>query len=152
KPLISDFRAPHDGLYYIRVYDTLGLGGANRTYAIVVRSEGYGTVPSKIPPNPSVCNDKYEQDGLPELATLIAANETQPGHLMCPAGDADWVKFFGLANYTYSITTSTTLYGNPEPGADTILYLFGRDGVTLLGSNNNMTGTLDSQILFTPTV
>jgi hypothetical protein len=152
KPIITNFRASRDGLYFIRVRDTLGIGGSNRTYSIVVHSGSYGTVPDKIPPNPSVCNDKYEQDGLPELANLIASNETQKGHLMCPAGDSDWVKFFGLANYTYSITTSTAMYGSPEVGADTILYLFGRDGVTLLGSNNNMSGTLDSQILFTPTV
>lgn len=152
KPLIKSFRAPRSGLYFVRVRDTLGLGGANRTYRIVVRGESYGDVPSEIPPNSSVCNDKYEQDGLPELATLVLPNETHAGHLLCPVGDADWSKFFGLANYTYAISTSTTAYGNPEPGADTIMFLFSRDGATLIGQNNNSGDTLDSRILFTPTV
>jgi hypothetical protein len=154
KPLIKSFHAPRNGLYYVRVRDTLGIGGKNLSYTLLVIGESYGTNPNTVPPVASVCNDKYEQDGLPELANLIISNETQKEHLLCPIGDSDWVKFFALAEpgYTYVISTSTKAYGNPEPGADTMLYLFGRDGGTLIGSNNNISGSLDSLIAFVPTV
>lgn len=176
KPLIQTFYAPYSGFYYVRIHDTLGLGG-NAGYKFVVRGQSFGSVPGRIPPNPATCNDVYEQDGLPELANLIISNETQKGRLLCPVGDADWIKFFGLKGYVYAITTSTKGYNppdsplpppstppapppppgtSPEPGADTIMYLFGRDGVTLLGSNNNDEAgggnPLDSRILFAPTV
>jgi len=38
------------------------------------------------------------------------------------------------------------------PGADTLLFLFGRDAITLIDSNNNIEGstTLDSLVRFTP--
>jgi hypothetical protein len=158
KPLIKSFRAPRNGLYYVRVRDTLSIGGKNLSYTFIVIGESYGTNPNTVPPVASVCNDKYEQDGLPELANLITTNETQKEHLLCPTGDSDWIKFYALAepDYTYVISTNTKSYGipegSPEPGADTILYLFGRDGVSLIGSNNNFSGTLDSLIAFVPTV
>jgi hypothetical protein len=152
KPLIRSFHAPRDGLYYVRVRDTLNIGGSGLSYTFVVVGESYGSNPNTAPPNASVCNDRYEQDGLPELAKLILSNETQKEHILCPNTDADWVKFFGLAEYTYAISTTTAPYGSPEPGADTLLFLFGRDGVTLIGSNNNYSNTLDSLILFTPTI
>ena len=119
-----------------------------------MRGESYGPFPPFVS---SLCNDIYEQDGLPELARQINQNETQRGRLLCPSGDADWVKFFALAGYTYYLYTNTRPYAPPDangilPGADTLLFLFGRDAITLIDSNNNIEGgaTLDSLVRFTP--
>jgi hypothetical protein len=152
KPRIQSWRAPRSGYFYIRVFDTLGVGGANLGYKIIVKGESYGPVPSTVP---EVCNDQWEQDGLPEIAKLIMSNETQRGHALCPDGDADWVRFFALAGRTYIIATDTRPYQNgdqPEPGADTTLLLVNRDGATAIDFNNDIAGgnTLDSQIEFRP--
>lgn len=150
RPQIFSFLAPRDALYFVRVYDTLGIGGDNLTYRIIVRSEGYAEPPIV----PSVCNDLYEPDGLPEQAKTLLANDTHRTHRLCPAGDADWVKFFASNELVYFLLTDTqSMNGNnPQPGADTIMYLFSRDGVTLIASNNNAPGgnTLDSAIEFRP--
>lgn len=158
RPMIQSFRAARNGYYYVRVRDTLGIGGDNLSYRIVIRGESYGQDPVTIPPVSTICNDQYEQDGLPELARTIFPNDRQRGHVICPAGDADWVKFFALAGYTYYVYTDSKPYageGNDEvqPGADTLLFLFARDGVTLIDSNNNIAGgtTLDSAVRFTAT-
>lgn len=154
RPLIQSFRAPTNGFFYVRVRDTLGIGGADLSYTIIVRGESYGPFPPFVS---SLCNDIYEQDGLPELARQINQNETQRGRLLCPNGDADWVKFFALAGYTYYLYTNTRPYAPADangilPGADTLIFLFGRDAITLIDSNNNIEGgtTLDSLVRFTP--
>jgi len=171
-PRIKSFRAPRDGVYYIRVRDAAAVGGDNATYQIVILSESYGADPVMVP---EICNDRYEPDGLPENARLIKVNETQKEHRLCPAGDADWVKFFGHVGLTYALFTNTTSYtsilqdGQPkpndlEPGADTILFLFGPDGKTQWGFSDNAAITtttstastaaplklLDSMIVFKP--
>lgn len=150
RPMINGFLAPRDGFYMIRVYDTLGIGGANLSYKIIVRSEGYASPPIV----PSLCNDRYEPDGLPDQAQMFLSNDKQLGHHFCPAGDADWVKFFASKELVYYLYTDTQTAngGKPQPGADTMLYLFSRDGVTLIDANNNISGanTLDSQVIFTP--
>lgn len=166
KPRIQSWRAPADGTYYIRVRDTLNIGGANTTYTIVVNSESYGPTPVTVP---ELCRDLYEEDGLPEQARLITSNETQPDHVLCPTGDADWVKFFGLAGKTYYIYTDTRNKGagaqpNTEAGADTVMYLADRDGVSIIdfnddlgrdgesqGLNDGTAPSLDSAIRFQPT-
>jgi hypothetical protein len=152
KPLIKSFRAPTSGLYFIRVRDTLGVGGADLTYRIIVRGESYGPTPSTVA---GICNDQYEQDGLPELASLMNSNETQFTHLLCPKGDADWITFYGHSGYHYYLYTDTRPYSNTfgtEPGADTVLFLADRDGVSRIAENNNIEGldTFDSQVDFIP--
>ncbi len=81
RPLIQSFRAPTSGFFYVRVRDTLGIGGSNLSYTIIVRDESYGPFPTPVS---SLCNDIYKQDGLPELARQINQNETQRGRLLCP--------------------------------------------------------------------
>jgi hypothetical protein len=161
RPQIDSWRAPVDGMYYFRVRDTLNLGGGDRTYDIIVRSESHGPTPITVP---EVCADIFEPDGLPENATLIGPNEIQVDHRLCPAGDADWVRFFGKAGKTYYLFTDTRPYnrdniGNRDPinpqsqaGADTVLFLADRDGVTILDFNDDIPGSLDSEIRFVPTV
>ncbi len=150
RPKIQSFRAPVSGFYYFRVRDTLGLGGANLTYRVVVNGEGYGNL--NPPPVASLCNDLYEPDGLPEQASTIKPNDTQKTHRLCPAGDADWIKFFALAGYTYFIYTDSRDNGAPIPGADPIMFLFNRDGQTLIDFNNNIIGgtSLDASVTFRP--
>jgi len=159
KPRIQSWRAPKDGTYYIRVRDNLNLGGDNKGYTIVVQTESYGPTPVTIT---ELCRDLFEEDGLPEQARLITSNESQNGRVLCPTGDADWVKFFALRGKVYYIYTDTRIYpnkadinGNPpdtttEAGADTVIYLADRDGVSILDFNDDIEGSLDSQIRFTP--
>ena len=165
KPRIQSWRAPTDGTYYIRVRDTLNLGGSDTTYTIIVQSESYGPTPVTIN---ELCRDLFEEDGLPEQARLITSNETQPDHVLCPTGDADWVKFFGLAGKTYYIYTDTRNKGagaqpGTEAGGDTVMYLADRDGVSIIDFNDDIgrdgasqalnDGTapsLDSAIRFVP--
>lgn len=140
RPQIHSWRAPQDGLYYIRVRDTLNLGGGGRSYTIVINSESYGPTPAQIT---EICRDMFEEDGLPEQARLITSNEIQRDHVLCPTGDADWVKFFGLKGKTYYIYTDTRTKGagaqsNTEAGADTVIYLADRDGVSIIDYNDDI--------------
>ncbi|MFL5801014.1 MAG: hypothetical protein ACJ8CR_04655 [Roseiflexaceae bacterium] len=159
RPQIDSWRAPRDGIYFFRVRDTLNLGGGDRTYDVIVRSESYGPTPITVP---LICQDLFEPDGLPENARLITSNEIQVDHRLCPAGDADWVRFFGKAGKTYYMYTDSRPYqrdpiGNRDPinpqseaGADTVLYLADRDGVSILDLNDDIEGSLDSEIRFIP--
>jgi hypothetical protein len=168
RPRIDSWRAPYDGFFYIQVRDNLGIGGGGRAYTILLDSESYGPTPAQIT---EVCQDLFEQDGLPEQAKLITSNETQRGKALCPVGDADWVKFFALRGKTYFIYTDTRPYigsadpsrnpnfppnpgvqGGTEAGADTVIYLADRDGVSIVDFNDDIVGgnTLDSQLRFSP--
>jgi len=140
--------------YYIRVRDNLNIGGDNKTYTIVVQAESYGPTPVTVT---ELCRDLFEEDGLPEQARLITSNEIQPHRVLCPTGDADWVKFFALRGKTYFLFTDTRPYQNSpvindqtEAGADTVIYLADRDGVSIIDFNDDIEGSLDSQIRFTP--
>lgn len=157
RPRIT-FRSPADGIYYIRVRDTAGRGGTDYSYVIVLLDESYGPTPVQAD---SVCFDLFEPDGLPEQARLITSNEVQENRRLCPSGDADWVTFFAKAGKRYVIYTDTRRYrgpntvnGNTVAGADTVLVLADRDGVSILDINDDMPGgnTLDSQIEFVPKV
>ncbi|MBK9712795.1 MAG: hypothetical protein IPO81_16010 [Kouleothrix sp.] len=154
KPRIQSWRAPYSGFFYVRVRDILNIGGDDNTYTIVVNSESYGPTPAQIT---EVCRDLFEEDGLPEQARLITSNESQYRHVLCPTGDADWIKFFGLRGKTYYIYTDTRPYRNnpdinnqTEAGADTVIYLADRDGVSIIDFNDDIPGSLDSELRFTP--
>jgi hypothetical protein len=156
RPRIQSWRAPRDGIYFVRIRDSAGVGGSNKTYTFIVNSESYGPTPPTIA---ELCRDLYEEDGLPEQAKLITSNEVQPRRVLCPAGDADWVRFFGKAGKTYYIYTDTRPYRNnpdinnqTQAGADTVLLLTDRDGVSPLDYNDDIEGSLDSQIRFVPRV
>jgi len=157
KPRIT-IRIPFDGPYYIKVRDTAGRGGVNYIYDIALLDQSYGPTPSTVR---EVCQDLFEPDGLPEQARLITSNEIQEERRLCPAGDADWVTFFGKTGKRYIIYTDTRRYvgsnrvnGQAQAGADTVMVLTDRDGVSLLDVNDDIAGgnTLDSQIEFIPEV
>jgi hypothetical protein len=154
-PQIPNFRAPMDGVYYIRIRDATGYGGyLKSTYSIKVGNQSYGGI---APDNTGVCTDKYEPDGLPEQARLILSNQRQADHRLCPTGDADWIMFFAKAGNTYYLYTDTRSYStgmlnDQLAGTDTVLTLFERDGVSFIATNDNAdTSTFDSQIRFQPT-
>lgn len=156
KPRIQSWRAPRDGVYFFRIRDTIDVGGGNRTYTVIINSESYGPTPVTVS---EVCRDLFEEDGLPEQARLITSNEVQPSRLLCPTGDADWVRFFGLGGKTYYLYTDTRPYRNSpdinnqtEAGADTVLYLADRDGISIIDFNDDIAGSLDSELRFTPVV
>jgi hypothetical protein len=157
RPRIDSWRAPADGIYYIRVRDVAGRGGMDRTYTIEVRTESYGPTPVTVG---EVCIDRFEPDGLPEQASLIVSNEQHENRSLCPAGDADWVTFFGKAGKRYILQTDTSKYkGNKitndkQAGADTILTLTDRDGVSIIDFNDDSPfgNTFDSDIEFIPEV
>jgi hypothetical protein len=158
-PRIESWTAPYTGRFYIRVRDAAGRGGVDRTYRIILRAESYGPTPQTVV---EVCEDIYEPDGLPEQAQLITSNELQPDRRLCPTGDADWVTFFGKAGKRYFIYTNTEIYADDpvndtfdvQAGADTVLVLTDRDGVSVIDVNDDIPGgdTLDSQIEFLPDV
>jgi hypothetical protein len=159
-PRIDSWTAPYTGRYYIRVRDAADRGGVDRTYRIELISESYGPTPQTVI---EVCEDMFEPDGLPEQAKLITSNELQEDRRLCPTGDADWVTFFGKQDKRYFAYTDTRPYFNNNPvndtidvqaGADTVIVLTDRDGVSVLEVNDDIPGgeTLDSQIEFVPEV
>jgi hypothetical protein len=158
RPRIYLWQAPEDAKYFIRVRDVSGSGGPGREYVITLTGEGTGPTPSTIS---EVCLDLFEPDGLPEEARLITSNELHEARRLCPDGDADWVTFFGKTGKRYFLFTDTSRYRGPrsindetQAGADTVLVLTDRDGVSILDINDDIPGgeTLDSQIEFIPEV
>lgn len=154
-PQIPDYRAPMDGVYYIRIRDATGYGGSTAgTYSFKITNKSYGGF---APINSGLCTDKYEPDGLPEQARLILSNQRQNDHRLCPTGDADWVMFFAKAGNTYYLYTDTRNYlggtiNSQLPGTDTVMTLVDRDGVSFIATNDNVDSTsFDSQIRFQPT-
>jgi hypothetical protein len=158
-PRIQFWTAPYTGNFYIQVREVTNRGGIDRTYRIELIDESFGPTPV-IPEDPEpICEDLYEPDGLPEQANLITSNELQRNRRFCPEGDADWLTFFGKANKDYFIYTDTRNYirdnsatGDSQAGADTVLVLTDRDGVSVIDVNDDIPGgdTLDSQIEFQP--
>jgi hypothetical protein len=159
-PRIDSWTAPYTGRYYIRVRDAADRGGVDRTYRIELIAESYGLTPQTIV---ELCRDQFEPDGLPEEAMLITSNELQRDRRLCPTGDADWARFFGKEGKRYFIYTDTRPYFNNNPvndtveleaGADTVIVLTDRDGVSVIDVNDDIFGgdTLDSQIEFVPEV
>lgn len=157
RPRIT-IRIPADGRYYVRIRDTAGRGGVNYLYVVALLDESYGPTPTLVS---SICQDLFEPDGLPEQGRLLTSNELQEDRRLCPAGDADWITFFAKAGKRYIIYTDSRRYrgrntvnGDTQAGADTVIVLTDRDGVSVLDVNDDIPGgsTLDSQIEFTPEV
>lgn len=149
-PKIASYRAPMDGTYYVRVRDATGASVGHYTLTfnnLSYRGDEANNNDDTVPSNSGVCQDLYEPDGLPEQARLILSNQRQTERRLCPAGDADWVKFFAKSGNTYMLYTSTK---DDTAGVDTYISLFDRDGFTLLATNDNyQASSLDSKIVFT---
>ncbi len=151
-----DFTFAHTSNYYLRVRDKRGSGGSGYQYTLGLSSTGglppTGTAtvtptlnPSTMTPTPGLCTDAYEPDGVPASAKLILIGAVQR-HTICPATDADWVRFYARAGKVYTIRT-----GNLGVGLDTYMYLFDSDGQKILAQNDDGgDGSVASRIDFYP--
>ncbi|MFH1520466.1 MAG: S8 family serine peptidase, partial [Candidatus Micrarchaeota archaeon] len=92
--------------------------------------------------------DSYEPDNNSSSANWILTNNTLQYHEVSLAGDADWLKFNATVGSSYLIQTS-----NLTGGADTTLYVYSTDAITLAGYNDDTSWSLDqtSSVLFIPT-
>jgi hypothetical protein len=79
-----------------------------------------------------------------ETARTILIGSTQQ-HSVCPATDADWVRFYARAGKVYTIRT-----GNLGIGLDTYMYLFDSDAATILAQNDDGGEGVSSRIDFYP--
>jgi len=82
----------------------------------------------------STPTDDYEADNTYTSAKWIYAGDLQV-HNIHTEGDQDWVKFQATAGFTYTLATT-----NDGGHADTVLYLYGTDGTTLITSNDDYPG------------
>ncbi|MEO6457090.1 MAG: pre-peptidase C-terminal domain-containing protein [Chloroflexia bacterium] len=142
------------GTYYLRIRDARGGGGTGYSYTVGVSSEGAlpptvtTTRTPTINPNATAtsgpCYDQYEPDGVPETARAILIGATQR-HSICPAVDADWVRFYARAGKVYTVRTS-----NLGIGLDTYMYIFDTDGRGILAQNDDGGEGVASRIDFYP--
>ena len=89
----------------------------------------------------SLSADSFENDDAPAKASTVTADGAARTHSFNKPGDVDWVKFTAKGGTTYDLKTADL-----GPLADTYLYLYGTDGTTLLGANDDDAGTLASAI------
>ena len=67
---------------------------------------------------------------------MLLINDVPQHRSFCPAGDADWIKFFASRGKAYTIVTLNPNGGNPAPGVDPYTYLFDSNASTLLAEND----------------
>jgi hypothetical protein len=84
--------------------------------------------------------DSFEDDDSYTTANPISVGGSQTHNFSAP-GDQDWIRFEASEGVTYTIQTS-----NLGVRCDTYLYLYGTEGTTLLASNDDDGGSLQSRI------
>jgi len=99
--------------------------------------------PTNTPTQNPLCSpnvDTYETDDTYSQAKIIPADGTTQDHLNTPPTDEDWFKFTAVAGHPYDIRTMLLNDINQGDTAsnDTLLYLYGTDGVTQLGFNDDV--------------
>ncbi len=150
-----DYTFASTAVYYLRVRDKRNSGGAGYQYTVglsstgALPSTGTATVtptlnPNTATPTPGNCNDQYEPDGVPEAAKLFLIGSVQH-HVICPAADADWVRFYARAGKVYTVRTL-----NLGVGLDTYMYVFDSDGQKILAQNDDGGDGVASRIDFYP--
>jgi hypothetical protein len=84
--------------------------------------------------------DIYESDDTYSQAKIIPSDGTTQDHLNTPSSDEDWFQFNAIAGHPYDIRTMLLNDINQSDTAanDTLLYLYGTDGVTQLGFNDDV--------------
>ncbi|MDP9311429.1 MAG: hypothetical protein M3R24_11190 [Chloroflexota bacterium] len=141
KPRIQSYRVPVNGQYFIKVRDNAGRGDRNLSYVVELQSEAYGPTPTQVA---ELCTDLFEPDGVPAEARLLVIREVQPNHRFCPAGDADWVRFFAKAGQRFVLRVNS----QGRAGADPVMILVDRDGASILDFEDDTQNSLDPQIEF----
>lgn len=87
--------------------------------------------------------DAFEPDDTTQQAGLFPIGQTQAHNFTQPS-DQDWIKFTAEAGKIYQLTTNAL-----GATADTYLYLYNTDGVTLLTANDDGADTLASRVDWT---
>jgi hypothetical protein len=82
-----------------------------------------------------VTADGYEADNSSTTANWIVPDGNLQTHNVHAEGDQDWVRFQATAGITYTMATTNT-----GGHADTHLYLYDTDGITLLAFNDDYPG------------
>jgi hypothetical protein len=122
-----------------------GIANGNR-YRIMVSSSsdrgiyafsGYFTIQGGMVP------DSLEFDGMPEFAKPITADGAAQSHNLTYS-DTDCVKFIADSGTTYTMQTSSSL--------DTYMYLYDRDGATIIAQNDDAGVGFNALIMWTCTV
>jgi Pyruvate/2-oxoacid:ferredoxin oxidoreductase gamma subunit len=90
---------------------------------------------------PSVRADAYEPDNIAAQAQALVVDDDAQTHNIHVAGDDDWVRFDAENNEVYTIGTS-----NLCSMSDTYLYLYDRDGRTLIAADDDGGDGLGSRI------
>ncbi|MDY7077535.1 MAG: pre-peptidase C-terminal domain-containing protein [Chloroflexota bacterium] len=115
------------GWYYVRIthfdhtYDPRYSLVCGNTYQVAVETTAC-----------AISADAYEPDNLYPQAIRTLVDGTALTRTFHTVADKDWVSFHALAGKVYTITTSQ-LSGD----VDTVLQLYGTDGVTLLEENDD---------------
>ncbi|MBX3052421.1 MAG: pre-peptidase C-terminal domain-containing protein [Caldilineaceae bacterium] len=137
------FEPSTSGEYYAMVRHRLPeAAGPNTNYDLSLET-GFCTLDG---------NDSGNGDNGPGDAAPLAPNSGPQAHNFCAnplssaLGDQDWLRFPAIAGGTYRISAS-----NLGLNSDTLLRLYDRDGVSLLGTNDD-NGGRSATIAFTPTV
>jgi len=89
--------------------------------------------------------DAYEADNTAGSANWITTDGVSQTHNVHTEGDQDWVKFYAAAGVTYTLATTNT-----GGHADTVLYLYGMDGSTLIDSNDDYARMWSSRLDWQP--
>jgi hypothetical protein len=150
-----DYTFGSTGTYYLRVREKRGSTGAGYQYTVGLSSTGAlpptgtptatrTTSPFSPTPTQPPCGDAFEPDGVADTARTILIGSTQL-HSVCPATDADWVRFYARSGKVYTIRT-----GNLGIGLDTYMYLFDSDAATILAQNDDGGEGVSSRIDFYP--
>jgi len=115
-----------------------GRGGCSgfNNYNVYTRVASYSewiqSCLSNSPDSACVTGDKYEPDNDLASATLITTDGLTQTHNFDRLEDTDWLKFEAKAGVIYWIETL-----NLGDNSDTILWLYGEDGVTALAYNDD---------------
>jgi len=94
-------------------------------------ASGNGDVQHKV----EICYtppDAYEVDDTRTNARWIIPDAPMQVRSFYAQGDRDWVRFYAAAGITYTLMTTNT-----GGHSDTVLYLYDRDGTTLITSNDD---------------
>ena len=127
----TDLRFPgvfgHTYYFRARARNVIGKLGAytTKTYSYT----------DPLPPTCSMLPDAQEPDTTPALATPIPSDGTRLHYNFDVEGDQSWTQFTVQGWTSYTIQTANT-----GGHADTVLYLYGPDGTTLLASNDDYPG------------
>lgn len=117
-PILNDTTPEPDEAFYVDLSSAVnGVLGTPKTTTITIEANG--------------CTDLLEPDNSTATAQPISVGQSQ-NHAFCTFGDVDWATFSAQAGTTYWIETR-----NPESGVDTVLELYGSDGTTVLGSDDD---------------